>query len=890
MDQGATFQFELPTLVPDEANLTAVKEDEHASPVKRVPGPYDSNVYDSSPRQRVLPTSDMNKLCVWTELPVELMGLVMEHLTSDEVQMARLVCRDWRRIISSSVASLRPHYFDGSNSYHDVFNQVTRLDLRSCATTLVDRGLVCGLQPFSRLHKLDLSGCTNLTDESLRMLFEGRDAAPLKKNLTWLSLQNIVKITDASVFALCGFSTPPNSPTPSTLPARSRPPTSQLPHVAQFGGVLGVRSPGRVPLSRSIFPSSPSDDCGCCPQSSEGASTSKAARGAVRLEYLDLSGCYLLSDSSMSVIRRCLPNLKDLRLGGYSRTSSVGDSMLWHLVDERDYGVKSRSCSLTSHCPLNIEHLDLSGCITVTSSGLEPVLTHMQRMQRLNLWNCMSLRSSSLEALSSVRHGGCLELRELSLRGCHGIDDSVFTHIAALTKLESLDMRACEQITGRTIGLLWRRNGSSANPSDGDPNSGLPRLSRLRYLNMKSCFGLTDLRGIARLVSLEVLNLSDCWQIQVEELGHLASLTRLVELDLSGCRNVCNEPGRGIPALSSMKRLVSLCLHHCERLREGALSSLAELPRLGTLDISRCYQLPASDLKHLWNLKSLSKLKASHCSWSGCSALRYIGPVECLEHLVLQGCLNLVGTSFEPLKRLKNLNHLFLDGCSNTPLFDRGLISISSSLKSLTHLSMQNCVTIGESGIASLGQLENLEYINLSDCYGISGDGFRYWTRMNHLRVVVLQGCSGIHDQGVGYLVTNNPSIRELNLKQCRRITDKSIFSIANHLPCIKSLSLQASMGVTDAGIMCIAERARQMQHLTIQFCWQFGDESVIYLAKMPWLKHLDLLYSWKITDISIDALAASSSLVELNIFGCHRVTNQARQRIASKLSAMCKV
>ena len=64
---------------------------------------------------------------------------------------------------------------------------------------------------------------------------------------------------------------------------------------------------------------------------------------------------------------------------------------------------------------------------------------------------------------------------------------------------------------------------------------------------MKSCFGLTDLTGIAHITSLEVLNLSDCWQIHVDQLDCLSSLSNLEELDLSGCRNIYNESGRGIP-------------------------------------------------------------------------------------------------------------------------------------------------------------------------------------------------------------------------------------------------------------------------------------------------------------------------------------------------------
>ena len=849
------------------------------SPSKRVSGPFPvtSTVSpNAEPRCRVPSTSDANVDCVWTDLPPELMALIVGQLSADEIQMARLVCRDWRRIISASVASLKPHYFDGTNSYHDVFISITQLDLQNCTSTLDDRSLVCALQPFNRLHKLDLSGCSNLTDYSIRMLFR-QDAAPLRRRLRWLSLQNVVNLTDDAVFALCGLSKPrPSFPGMSerqaasdaiplslarrVLPTASRP----APHGwSRMAAGYGDAEHGDAGLATTCL--APSD----LPEGTLTAAQG-VGQGAVRLEYLDLSGCILLTDCSMGVIRRCLPNLKDLRLGGYSRTSSVGDSMLAHLACPSEVLPKHPSRSDSRRYPSNLRHLDLSGCITVTTSGLRPVLMHMRRLDRLDLWNCMSLRSDSLEVLSCPeRSGMCLNLRELNLRGCHGIDDGVFQHIAALRKLEVLDMRSCEQISGRSIGLL--------------------RGTRLRHLNLKSCFGVKDLTGIARIASLEVLNLSDCWQLHVHQLECLSSLSNLLELDLSTCRNICNDSGRGIPALSHMKRLVSLSLHHCERLGEGALSSLAGHPRLRCLDISRCSSLPSSDLKYLWNVASLRRLKASHCSWSGCSALRSVGPIKSLEELYLQGCPNLVGTSLEPLKRLENLKFLSLDGCSNTPLFDRGLASISSSLRSLTELSLQNCVTIGDPGIVSLGELCNLEVVDLSDCYGITGEGFRSWSHMHCLRVVNLQGCSGITDKGVGELVASNGSIVELNLKQCRRITDKAIISIVERLPCIKSLSLQASMGVTDVGVALLAEQARQIQYLAIQFCWKFGDISVIKLAEMPWLKHLDLLYSWKITDASINALAASTSLVELNIFGCHRVSYQARQRLASKLSPMCR-
>lgn len=725
----------------------------------------------------------------WIDIPLEIMDLILQHMSTDDIQMARLVCNDWREALSSCISLMKPRAFD--RVYPDIFLNITELDLRNCSGMLTDEDLVRGIPGFSRLLKLNLGGCSLLTDASIVALF-GNDQSPLKF-LRWLSLHHCSKLTDLSVFAICGCS---------------------------------------------------SERC------ERPAYTSK-------IEFLDVSGCLLLSDASTKILGARLPYLKDLRLGGYSRTMAVNDCMLQEL----------------SRCS-KLDSLDISGCIAVTGEGLSPVLMNMNRLKYLNLWNCLSLQSSSLACFS--QQGYADGLVELSLRGCHGIDDSVFAHIAHLRHLEKLDLRSCELITGSTIGLLWTENHT--------------RLSKLHSLNMKCCFGLTDLRGVGRIRSLRNLNLAECWQLTNDTLQHLSHLDNMVYLDLSGCRNICNPLYSGISGLSNMKKLEILNLQNCERLGAYSLSSLISLHSLQCLDISGCSQLPSSDLKYLWGLKELKKLIASHCAWSGCSALRFLAPMDSLEELVLSSCSNLVGTSFVPLKRLTNLKKLVLDGCSNIPLFDRGLCAMSVSLSSLTHVSMQNCITIGDNGIASLGKLQNLQVANFSDCYGITGEGFKYWVNMPHLHTVILQGCSSILDQGVYHLVSNNKTLQEINLKQCRRITDKSISYIASSLPNVKVLSFQASMGITNHGVRTIAREMRNsLTHLTIQFCWQFGDEAAVELSRMPWLKYLDLLYSWKITDDTIDALACSPSLVHVNIFGCHRVSNAAKEKIAARLSPMCR-
>ncbi|KAI8107292.1 hypothetical protein M9434_001935 [Picochlorum sp. BPE23] len=702
----------------------------------------------------------------WIDLPREVMDIILGHLGSDDVQMARLVCREWNEAISHTMTSLKPRTLDLvaiEHGFLGAFPNVHCIDLTRCASMLSDESLSTGLFHMKHLEKLNLQGAENITDEFVQML------GSLKK-LKWLSLQHCVKITDKGILSFCGH------------------------------GRMEESSP---PL----------------------------------LEYLDLSGIPLLTEISTCAVSEHLTSLKELRLGGYSRTVSVGDDMLQPLT----------ICQ-------RLQGLDISGCITVRNLS---ILTHLRHLKYLNLWNCMRLDSSSLSCLSSMKLG----LVELSLRGCHGIDDDIFPYIATLRCLESLDLRSCEHIRGTQIECL-------------------SELRQLRNLNMRGCCGLVDLTGMGKLESVCCLDLSACWQLNNDSLKHLHSLSRITELKLNGCRNIHNADGVGIQGLSGMKNMKTLSLRNCEGLNKGALQSLSSLGELKTLDISGCSKIPPEDLRHIMHLK-LTRLVASHLNWTGCSALQSLNAT--LEDLILSSCPNLVGTSFAPLKRLQGLKTLILNGCSNIPLFDRGLQSLGANIATL---SLQNCCTMTDKGLASLSKLHRLESIDLSDCYDIHGDGFQQWSHMPRLHTVILGGCSSMKDDGIFHLVSQNPTITTLNLKQCRRISDKSVTYIASYLPKIRVLSFQASMGITDQGIRTIARGMREsLSHLSVQFCWQFGDESAIELASMPWLKHLDLLFSWKITDRTLQAFAASTSLVDINIFGCHRISSAAKQAISHKLS-----
>ena len=75
---------------------------------------------------------------------------------------------------------------------------------------------------------------------------------------------------------------------------------------------------------------------------------------------------------------------------------------------------------------------------------------------------------------------------------------------------------------------------------------------------------------------------------------HSAGLTGLTELNIQGCRNICNSPGLGLAGLGSLTRLACLNMRNCDGLSDGALGPLSALAGLHSLDLSGCQHLSGS--------------------------------------------------------------------------------------------------------------------------------------------------------------------------------------------------------------------------------------------------------------------------------------------------------
>jgi internalin A len=178
----------------------------------------------------------------------------------------------------------------------------------------------------------------------------------------------------------------------------------------------------------------------------------------------------------------------------------------------------------------------------------------------------------------------------------------------------------------------------------------LAKLTTLQALNLSDYRGLTDLGPLAKLTALQYLDLAEC--AALTNLGPLAKLTALQSLNLSGCAGLTD-----LGPLAKLTALQSLYLSRCAGLTD--LGPLARLTALHYLYLSGCAGL--TDLGPLAKLTALRSLILSLCE--GLADLGPLAKLTALQDLGLSACAGL--RCFGRLSELlPTLNKLVLYGCS----------------------------------------------------------------------------------------------------------------------------------------------------------------------------------------------------------------------------------
>ena len=213
------------------------------------------------------------------------------------------------------------------------------------------------------------------------------------------------------------------------------------------------------------------DVSGCPMVSAVSVSTGAGANRHLGIQYLDLSDCPHVDDTSLRLVVESCPQLQYLYL---RRCAQITDAALR---------------SISSYCLL-LRELSVSDCPAVTDVGLAELGRLGPSLRYLSVAKCDSLTDSGVRTLA--RH--CYRLRYLNIRGCEQVSDSAVEWLSrSCSRLRSLDIGKCD-VSDLGLKLL----------SENCPN--------LKKLSVKSCTLVSD-RGVEAVSKycrgLQHLNIQD---------------------------------------------------------------------------------------------------------------------------------------------------------------------------------------------------------------------------------------------------------------------------------------------------------------------------------------------------------------------------------------------
>ncbi|OMO62713.1 Leucine-rich repeat, cysteine-containing subtype [Corchorus capsularis] len=272
------------------------------------------------------------------------------------------------------------------------------------------------------------------------------------------------------------------------------------------------------------------------------------------LEYLSLSGCTELSDSSLTYLKYYGSKLKNLCL-------------------DCCFGITDYGLSVVGNSCPSLTIISLYRC-KITDVGLETLADTCLALQHVNLAHCSHISDSGLRALSQ----GCNQLKAIKISNCRGISGVGLGGFSST--LVYLDAEFCDVqpegimaiISGGGLKFL-NISGLRLNFRDGVAAIGNGFAARLKILNLRMCRTIGDASVIAIAKGCPLLqewNLSLCHEVRFAGWASIGlHCHNLEKLHVNRCRNLCDQ---GLQALrDGCKRLSILYMNGNSRVSDIAV-------------------------------------------------------------------------------------------------------------------------------------------------------------------------------------------------------------------------------------------------------------------------------------------------------------------------------
>jgi hypothetical protein len=408
----------------------------------------------------------------------------------------------------------------------------------------------------------------------------------------------------------------------------------------------------------------------------------------------------------------------------------------------------------------------VSGCPLLTDAAIVRIAKAPCLLASCRLDDCPQFSDQAIRALVKARGP---TLRVLSVRGLHRISAATVKELFALhpKQLEELIVSGCRKLSDACFEFM------SAIPSYYGMRVAPGYHSCVRF-DMSNCVTLTSLVCCVVAASCPFLicfRAANCVHLCDKALRALASLSKLEELDLSGCPKLTDtcmrefllynglqqKAGEKVPCIKPLRKLV---IANCRGLGHATIEALVESAAdpttlngslLKVLDVSGIAEVSGSLLAKVVKFHvGICELYArKQRGVTRAMLARLATSNKVLKVLDIRDCPEVDDLALYPLAVMQSLVDFRVSGSlsGGGSLSAKGFVSLPSSLRrimmvdfSADRLNDDGCKTLLHR--AHLGRLEALD---VSHCVGISITGVAHFlSACKYLHTINVDGCNNI--------------------------------------------------------------------------------------------------------------------------------------------------
>ncbi|EPY53848.1 F-box protein Pof2 [Schizosaccharomyces cryophilus OY26] len=415
---------------------------------------------------------------------------------------------------------------------------------------------------------------------------------------------------------------------------------------------------------------------------------------------------------------------------------------------------------------------DLYNCLTVNSVWCRFILPFLWEKLVFKTLPEFQTFSKALQTFKNAENY-CMHSRKLNLSYVSNfVTDGHLSLLSGARNLLRINLSGCTRLTDDMISSILLNNldilvlDLSGIPklSTKTMLDALPKLKKLKALSLSRCALLDDSQLKETLVQckhLKKLKLNDCTSLTEKSLQTLSEYGDLIELDISGCRNM-KDPSVLIKALMKQKNLKELNMSGCFYLT----------------DFMDYYTSPSKfcSLRSL-NLTGLSELSDNH-------VLKLCECFPRLQTLYLTKCIQLTDTALAGISNLKTyLTSLHLGHCYEVT--DLGIISVLKSCKNLAYVDFGGCFRLTDSSVAEIAKLPRLQRVGLVKCIFLTDISIIHLSNCSSkfLERIHLSYCTGLTPKSISYLMLNCKNLKHLSVTGISSILCTELRAFSRPIP-----------------------------------------------------------------------------------------------------------